>query len=495
MLLRIQHETKLSYSEPVSETVFDVRMAPPSDEDQTNLGYRLRIVPSAPVTIYRDGFGNRVDLFNIITPYSELIIRATSIVRTHRASAPEARLQDVAWNALVDEPLAVESLEYLQPSPLVNLCPELEQFIAGLKRPEGALKDRDRPVDRRRLTQRWPMRRKSRPRGRRSAKRSGWAGGSARISPICSSPPAAVSASRRATSAATFTSPARWPPTPGARSGPARAAGSTSTPREPPSPATTTSRSPLAATTRTCPPTAGCGKAAPSETIAVSVKVEPIDRVPADWSDWSGNPGPVVRLVLGPVPIASRTRQAQPAGRIPPATRRNSSNSMNLEILEGPVADLTRYASLPISFTVDRVLEATPNTDGQSGFVLTATMVDVPYVKDYDSIEGNAPRDWPARFDVSRWGMITGVVHGELIGGAVLAFATDAVYMLENRMDLTVLWDLRVHPDYRRQGVGQSLFQAATVWAKTRMPPAQDRNPEHQCGRLPVLRKARLRFA
>ena len=86
MLLRIQHETKLSYSEPVTETVFEVRMAPPSDEDQTNLGYRLRIVPSAPVTIYRDGFGNRVDLFNILTAYSELIIRATSIVRTHRGA-------------------------------------------------------------------------------------------------------------------------------------------------------------------------------------------------------------------------------------------------------------------------------------------------------------------------------------------------------------------------------------------------------------------------
>ena len=50
MLLRIQHETKLTYSDPVSETVFEVRMAPPSDEDQTNLGYRLRITPSAPVT-------------------------------------------------------------------------------------------------------------------------------------------------------------------------------------------------------------------------------------------------------------------------------------------------------------------------------------------------------------------------------------------------------------------------------------------------------------
>ena len=47
MLLAIQHETKLSYTEPVSETVFEVRMAPPSDEDQTNLGYRLRITPRA----------------------------------------------------------------------------------------------------------------------------------------------------------------------------------------------------------------------------------------------------------------------------------------------------------------------------------------------------------------------------------------------------------------------------------------------------------------
>src|SRR5207248_3876470 len=51
MLLRIQHETRLTYSEPVSETVFEVRMAPPSDEDQTNLGYHLRTVPTAPVTI------------------------------------------------------------------------------------------------------------------------------------------------------------------------------------------------------------------------------------------------------------------------------------------------------------------------------------------------------------------------------------------------------------------------------------------------------------
>ena len=28
-------------------------------------------MPATPVTIYRDGFGNRVDLFNILTSYRE----------------------------------------------------------------------------------------------------------------------------------------------------------------------------------------------------------------------------------------------------------------------------------------------------------------------------------------------------------------------------------------------------------------------------------------
>jgi transglutaminase-like putative cysteine protease len=139
MLLRVQHETKLSYSEPVTETVFEVRMASPSDEDQTNLGYRLRIIPSAPVTIYRDGFGNRVDLFNILTAYSELIIRATSIVRTHRGATAESRLSGVEWAPDPTEFLALETIEYLQQSPLVKHGAELDEFVIGLGRPDGPL--------------------------------------------------------------------------------------------------------------------------------------------------------------------------------------------------------------------------------------------------------------------------------------------------------------------------------------------------------------------
>ncbi len=138
MLLRIQHETKLSYTMPVSETVFEVRMAPPTDDDQTSLSYRLKITPQAQVTSYRDGFGNRVDLFNVTTAYHELVVLTTSFVRTHRRPVTERLAKArVLWPD--DRPVAVEAMEFLQPSPLVPRCPELDQFVAGLSLPRGPL--------------------------------------------------------------------------------------------------------------------------------------------------------------------------------------------------------------------------------------------------------------------------------------------------------------------------------------------------------------------
>ena len=131
MLLRINHETKLSYTSPVAETVFEVRMAPPTDEDQTNLGYRLRTTPQAALTSYRDGMGNRVDLFNVTKPYRELVILATSYVRTHRRPGP-ARLEGLAH--LAHPEVGIDALELLQPSPLVDESEALSEFVATLPR-------------------------------------------------------------------------------------------------------------------------------------------------------------------------------------------------------------------------------------------------------------------------------------------------------------------------------------------------------------------------
>ncbi len=40
--------------------------------------------------------------------------------------------------------------------------------------------------------------------------------------------------------------------------------------------------------------------------------------------------------------------------------------------------------------------------------------------------------------------------------------------MLEGRDDLAALWDIRVHPDARRDGIGHMLFEAATREARQR---------------------------
>jgi transglutaminase-like putative cysteine protease len=135
MLLRISHETKLTYTSPVAETVFEVRMAPPTDEDQTNLGYRLRITPQAAVTSYRDGMGNRVDLFNVTKPYKELVILATSYVRTHRRPGP-ARLEGLT--RLGEGDVGIDAIELIVPSPLVDQSPILDEFVASLPRPDQA---------------------------------------------------------------------------------------------------------------------------------------------------------------------------------------------------------------------------------------------------------------------------------------------------------------------------------------------------------------------
>ena len=54
---------------------------------------------------------------------------------------------------------------------------------------------------------------------------------------------------------------------------------------------------------------------------------------------------------------------------------------------------------------------------------------------------------------------------GELIGGAVIAFSTPSADLLEGRLDLAVLWDIRVSPDVRGRGVGSALFRAVETWA------------------------------
>lgn len=140
----------------------------------------------------------------------------------------------------------------------------------------------------------------------------------------------------------------------------------------------------------------------------------------------------------------------------------------DIRITSEPLTALGALGGISIAFTVERVLDLRPVDGDLGGFALTERALASPFRKDYDAEAGAGPLRWAERFDVSRWGLLAARAGDQWAGGAVIAVDTPGVAMLEDRRDLAVLWDLRVAPAFRGQGVGTALFEAAEHWAQER---------------------------
>jgi ribosomal protein S18 acetylase RimI-like enzyme len=143
---------------------------------------------------------------------------------------------------------------------------------------------------------------------------------------------------------------------------------------------------------------------------------------------------------------------------------------MSLELTREPVTQVTlaEYATIPIAFVVYRILKVMPADGGMGGLAFAEAPVAAPYVKDYDAISGEGPTRWSDRFDTTNWALLCARRDGATAGGAVIAWRTPGVRMLEGRDDIAVLWDIRVAPAQRGAGVGSALFRAAESWAGAR---------------------------
>ncbi len=123
---------------------------------------------------------------------------------------------------------------------------------------------------------------------------------------------------------------------------------------------------------------------------------------------------------------------------------------------------LAEYATIPSRFEVKSLLQVVLVDGGLGGMLLHEHPVS-PYVKDYDA-NGESPTDWPRRFNVTKWGFFLARMGNEPVGAAAVAFQTTGVFMLEARMDLSVLWDIRVRLEAR--GAGIPLFRYAAEWSR-----------------------------
>lgn len=138
---------------------------------------------------------------------------------------------------------------------------------------------------------------------------------------------------------------------------------------------------------------------------------------------------------------------------------------MVIQIVEIKSDRLVEYATIPSQFLVRSVLQPELIQGGLGGVLFREVALDEPYIKDYDSND-ELPTDWPKKFDISNWGFFLAMYEGRPVGGAAVAFSTPGVFMLEDRPNLSVLWDLRVHLEAR--GAGIMLFRHAAAWSRTR---------------------------
>jgi GNAT superfamily N-acetyltransferase len=141
---------------------------------------------------------------------------------------------------------------------------------------------------------------------------------------------------------------------------------------------------------------------------------------------------------------------------------------VSLHLQEEPVSVLPEYAKVPVAFWVSSQLRVEPLQNGLAGWRLAEEPVSPPYLKDSDAMEGESPARWAQRWDIRSWGVFSAYNGTERLGGAIIAPWTPGIHLLEGRDDVALLSDIRVHPDYRRRGVGSRLFSAATSWAKER---------------------------
>ncbi|RAU95559.1 GNAT family N-acetyltransferase [Paenibacillus sp. YN15] len=124
-----------------------------------------------------------------------------------------------------------------------------------------------------------------------------------------------------------------------------------------------------------------------------------------------------------------------------------------------------QYDSIPMRINVTSYYKVEKLNRGLGGFALVETSVK-PHVKDFCTGDDESVTRWEKRFDISNWAFFM-AFDGECpIGAATVLSRTKEINMLAGRDDLAVLWDIRVHDDYKGQGVGQRLFDMAVSWSR-----------------------------
>ena len=139
MFYSIRHITRFRYSNPVRESVMELKMQPRSEGAQALRSFQIATNPRAQLYAYTDHFGNAVYHFNVLREHSELRIEAQSVIEVKEMIALPAAVDPLEWQRYNSLNLKAEHYDLMGPSEFARSSPELAKFAKehDIEKPQG----------------------------------------------------------------------------------------------------------------------------------------------------------------------------------------------------------------------------------------------------------------------------------------------------------------------------------------------------------------------
>jgi len=128
MYYAITHLTIYNYSDPIADSVMELRMQPRSDTNQRCVRFDLNVSPSAKVVSFKDHLGNTLHTFDIPAPHTKLAIKAEAVVEVKDTTLLPNGLVYDAWDKIDQQAKHHDFYDMLLPGKFARPTALLEEF-------------------------------------------------------------------------------------------------------------------------------------------------------------------------------------------------------------------------------------------------------------------------------------------------------------------------------------------------------------------------------